>query len=185
MRPFADLITIGTVIKPHGVRGEVVVLPHSDRPHRFPQLRQAYVPGPAGGSREVHVEHVFPHKERFVVKLKGVDTMDDAEGFRGMDLRIGEEALEALPEGQYYYHQLVGLSVVTDDGERIGEVAEIQQHAAVPTIVVKGRFDKELLLPFVDEFVKDVDLAEKVLHVHLANENDLDSSPQSANRGAR
>lgn len=172
---FDDLITIGTVVKPHGVRGEVVVLPHSDRPDRFPSLKEAFLPGPDGTSRAVKVEHTFPHKERFVVKLAGVDTMDDAELLRGKDLRIPEAALEPLPEGSYYHHQLIGLAVYAEDGERIGEVEAIQEHSATPTIVIRGRFGRELLIPFVDDFVKDVDLKAKVLKVHIDDEDSVDS----------
>jgi 16S rRNA processing protein RimM len=163
------------VIKPHGVRGEVVVLPHSDRPERFPSLKEAFVPAPDGGARTLRVETTFPHKERFVVKFEGVDTMDDAELLRGKDLRIPEELLEPLPEGSYYHHQLIGLAVYAQDGQRIGEVAEILEHSATPTIAIKGRFGRELLIPFVDDFVKDVDLEAKVLKVHIDNEDDVDS----------
>ena len=115
-RPFAELVAIGRVVKPQGRKGEVLVDPLSDRPDRFPALRAAYVPGTGGGSREVRVESCWPHKGRFVLKLEGVDSIDDAETLRGMEMRIAEEDLPALPAGSYYHHQLKGLPVVDEAG---------------------------------------------------------------------
>jgi 16S rRNA processing protein RimM len=175
MPRFEDLVTIGTVIKPQGRHGEMVVQPHSDRPGRFPDLRTAYVPGPDGSGREVKVTRTWPHKGRFVVKLEGVDSIDDAEAYRGMDLRIGEDQLEALPEGSYYHYQLIGLDAVAEDGERVGTVKAIEHHGEVPTIVIAGRYGKELMLPFADDFVKDVDVAGRVVKVHVPEEEALRS----------
>jgi 16S rRNA processing protein RimM len=172
-RRFEDLITIGTVIKPQGRHGEMVVQPHSDRPDRFPDLKHAFVPGPDGTAREVSVTRTWPHKGRFVVKLEGVDSIDDAELYRGMDLRIGEDELEALPAGSYYHHQLIGLDVLDEKGTRVGEVAAIEHHGEVPTIVVRGGYGRELMLPFVDDFVKQVDVEHRVVRVHLPDDEQV------------
>ena len=157
-RPFADLVAIGRVIKPQGRKGEVLVQPLSDRPDRFPALRAAYVPGPDGGSREVAVESVWPHKGRFVLKLQGVDSIDKAEGYRGFELRIGEEDLAALPPGSYYHHQLKGLRVLDAEGRSLGVAAELlETGGAAPVVVVRG-LRGELLVPLAEDFVRRVDL---------------------------
>ena len=75
------LVAIGRVVKPQGRRGEVVVEPFSDRPGRFPELRRAFVPAADGKGREVRVAGCWPHKGRYVLKLEGVDSIDDAEAF--------------------------------------------------------------------------------------------------------
>jgi 16S rRNA processing protein RimM len=157
-RPFADLVAIGRVVKPQGRKGEVLVEPLSDRPDRFPALRAAYVPGPDGGSRAVAVEHVWPHKNRFVLKLRGVDSIDEAEGYRGLDLRIGEEELAALPPGSYYHHQLKGLRVEDEKGHSLGVAADLMETGAgSPVLVVRGP-GGELLVPLAEDFVRRVDL---------------------------
>jgi 16S rRNA processing protein RimM len=157
-RPFADLVAIGRVIKPQGRKGEVVVAPLSDRPDRFPALRSAYVPAPGGGSREVSVQSCWPHKGRFVLKLEGVDSIDQAEGYRGLELRIGEEALAALPEGSYYHHQLKGLRVEDEGGRSLGVAEDLLETGAdSPVLVVRGA-GGELLIPLAESFVRRVDL---------------------------
>jgi 16S rRNA processing protein RimM len=157
-RPFADLVAIGRVVKPQGRKGEVLVDPLSDRPDRFPALRAAYVEGPGGGSREVVVQSCWPHKGRFVLKLQGVDSIDEAEGYRGLELRIGEEDLAALPPGSYYHHQLKGLRVLDAEGRSLGVAAELlETGGAAPVLVVRGPRG-ELLVPLAEDFVRRVDL---------------------------
>ena len=92
-KSFADMVTIGRIVRPQGRKGEVVVEPLSDRPDRFPSLRQAFVAGDSGAARPVQVRDAWPHKGRFVLKLEGVDSIDEAERYRGLDLRIPEEDL--------------------------------------------------------------------------------------------
>jgi 16S rRNA processing protein RimM len=156
--PFAELVTIGTVVKPQGRRGEVAVAPLSDRPDRFAELRRAFVPGPDGSSREVQVESAWPHKGRFVVKLAGVDSIDEAERYRGLDLRIPESELEPLPEGSYYHHQLKGLAVVDPSGTEWGRVADLLETGAATVLVIRGE-GGETLLPLAERFVSRVDVA--------------------------
>jgi 16S rRNA processing protein RimM len=157
-RAFADLVAIGRVVKPQGRHGEVAVESYSDRPDRFPSLRTAYVPGPDGRAREVTVTSCWPHKGRFVLKLSGVDSIDDAERYRGLELRIGEEELSPLPAGSYYHHQLRGLRVEDPQGEPLGEVADLLTNAGdAPVLVVRGA-GGEMLIPLADAFVRSVDL---------------------------
>jgi 16S rRNA processing protein RimM len=101
---YAELVTIGRIVKPQGRKGELLVEPLSDRPERFPNLRRAFVPGSGTGARAVEVTACWPHKGRFVLKLAGVDSIDAAEGYRGMELRLPAEELPALPAGSYYHH---------------------------------------------------------------------------------
>jgi len=154
---FADLVTIGRVVKPQGRKGEVLTEPLSDRPERFPSLRKAYVPGPAGTAREVKVASCWPHKGRFVLKLEGVDTIDAAEGYRGLELRISEDELSPLPSGAYYHHQLLGLRVEDPAGRPLGVLRDIMDTGGeAPVLVVHGD-GGEILVPFAEPFVKRVD----------------------------
>jgi 16S rRNA processing protein RimM len=93
-----------------------------------------------------------------VLKLAGVDSIDQAEDYRGLELRIGEEELAPLPAGSYYHHQLRGLRVFDPAGAPLGDVADILTNAGeVPVLVVRGP-EGETLIPLADAFVKDVDL---------------------------
>jgi 16S rRNA processing protein RimM len=166
-RAFAELVAIGRVVRPQGRRGEVLTEPLSDRPDRFPSLKRAYVPGPAGEAREVTVTSCWPHKGRFVLKLAGVNSIDAAEAFRGQELRIGDEELEHLPEGSYYHHQLRGLEARNLEGRRLGEVRDLlETGVGVPVLVIREGA-REHLVPLAEEFVKGVSLAGGFLTVDL------------------
>ena len=156
---WSALVAIGRVVKPQGRKGEVAVEPFSDRPERFPQLRRAYVAGPGEAVRAVEVTGCWPHKGRFVLKLEGVDSIDDAETLRGLELRIPEDELEALPEGSYYHHQLRGLRVEDEGGRAVGAVEDILEAGGeAPVLVVRGPRG-ETLVPLAADFIRQVDVA--------------------------
>jgi 16S rRNA processing protein RimM len=163
---FADLVLIGRVVKPQGRKGEVLVAPCSDRPERFPGLRQAWVPAGDGGSRRVEVTSCWPHKGRFVLKLDGIDSIDAAETLRGAELRLDESELAALPEGSYYFHELQGLRVEAPSGEELGRVDELLETGAAVVLVVRGAAG-ETLVPLAEPFVRSVDLARGLIVVEL------------------
>lgn len=158
MARFSDLVLVGRVAKPQGRHGEVAVTPFSDRPDRFPTLRRAYVEAPGGEAREVRVLRCWPHKGRFVLEIEGVTSIDEAEKLRGLELRIAEEDLAALPEGSFYYHQLKGLRVEDEAGAPIGVVDEVMETGAENRVLVVLGPGGETLLPFAAGFVVAVDL---------------------------
>jgi 16S rRNA processing protein RimM len=156
---FSEMVAVGRVVKPQGRKGEVLVEPLSDRPGRFPALRAVFVPGEKDAAREVKVTACWPHKGRFVLKLDGVDSIDDAEAFRGMDVRIPEDDLPSLPSGSYYHHQLKGLAVLDEAGAPLGTVQDILETGGeAPVLAVRGSAG-ETLIPLAEAFVREVDLA--------------------------
>ena len=157
-RPFEAMVAIGRVVKPQGRKGEVVVEPFSDRPDRFPSVEANHVPGVGGGARRIEVESAWPHKGRFVLKLAGIDSIDDAEALRGFEVRIGEEELAALPAGSYYHHQLKGLAVVDERGDEMGTVHEILETGGEAPVLSVRKLGAETLIPLAEAFVRDVDL---------------------------
>ncbi len=168
MSAFADMITIGRVVKPQGRRGEVLTEPLTDRPDRFPALRRAYVGGASGEAREVVVSSCWPHKGRFVLKLEGVDSIDAAETLRGLDLRIAPEELPALPDGSYYHHELVGLRAEDEAGRPLGRVEGIwETGAGAPVLILRGQAGEELV-PLAGAFVKRVDREQRRIVVAIA-----------------
>jgi 16S rRNA processing protein RimM len=158
-RPFEDMVAIGRVVKPQGRKGEVVVEPFSDRPDRFPSLRAIHVPGDGGAARAIEVDSCWPHKGRFVLKLRGIDSITDAETLRGLEVRIGEEELASLPRGSYYHHQLKGLTVVDEDGAALGTVHDILETGGEAPVLSVRKLGAETLIPLAEAFVRDVDLA--------------------------
>jgi 16S rRNA processing protein RimM len=169
---FADLVAIGRVVKPQGRKGEVLTESLSDRPDRFSTLKRAFLPGPSGGSREVTVESCWPHKGRFVLKLAGIDSIDDAEALRGSELRIREEELARLPPGSYYHHELKGLGAFDPAGKPLGTVLDILETGAGAPVLVIGGGGGEHLVPLAEDFVTQVDLAGGRMTVNLREGGD-------------
>jgi 16S rRNA processing protein RimM len=158
MARFSDLVLVGRVAKPQGRHGEVAVVPFSDRPNRFPTLRRAFVEAPGGEARELRVLRCWPHKGRFVLEIEGVSSIDEAEKLRGLELRIAEEDLAALPQGSFYHHQLKGLRVEDEAGGEIGVVDDVMETGAETRVLVVRGPGGETLLPFAEGFVRTVDL---------------------------
>jgi 16S rRNA processing protein RimM len=158
---FADMVAVGRVVKPQGRKGEVLTEPLSER---IPHLRHAFVSGPGGMAQELTITSAWPHKGRYVLKIDGVDSIDEAERYRGQELRIPEAEVPALPEGSYYHYQLVGLRVRDEDGCPLGVVESIWETGGeAPVLVVRGHAGEEVLVPLADTFVKRVDLDAGVL----------------------
>ena len=165
MTEFRELVLVGRVVKPQGRHGELAVECLSDREDRFPGLQRVFLPDEQGRPRALRVLHAWPHKGRFVLKLEGVDSIEAAERLRGLELRIPEEELQALPEGSYYHHQLAGLSVVDTAGAPLGVVEDVLETGAEARVLVVRGEGGETLLPFAESFVRRVDLARGTLVV--------------------
>jgi 16S rRNA processing protein RimM len=156
---FTDLLVIGRVVKPQGRKGELLIAPLSDRPERFASLRRVFVPTPDGGSRELTVTSSWPHKGRFVLKFQGVDSIDDAERYRGLELGARGDDLAPLPPGSYYHHELLGLRVEETSGKSLGRVVDLLETGGAAKVLVIRGDGGESLIPWAVHFVHKVDVA--------------------------
>lgn len=148
-------LVIGEVIKPHGVRGEVRVRPHTDLPERFAWLEVVYVGKES--PKAVAVTAARLHQGLVLLKLDGVNNRDEAEALRGAWLQVPEAEAIPLEEGEYFLYQLEGLAVFTDAGRALGVVVEILETKANNVLVVKGPLG-EVLIPDIDDVIDTVDL---------------------------
>lgn len=148
-------VTIGRVSKPHGVRGEVRVVPLTDLPERFEWLEYVFV-----GDRNpvrVPVESVRYHGESILLKLGGYPTRDDAERLRDQLLQVPEEDAIPLEDDEYFLFQTIGLDVFTENEIPLGHVTEILETGANNVFVVNGE-KGELLIPDIPDVICDVDI---------------------------
>jgi len=158
--PSAEMIAIGRIVRPQGNRGEVVVASSTDfGDERFQPGATVWIERD-GRSDEVEITSSREHDGRWVVGLSGVATIDAAELLRGAELKIPADLLHALSPGRHYVHDLIGLQVVTEAGEPVGPVRDVQLDTGVPLLVVTGRAG-EVLVPFTDAICRDVDMAAK------------------------
>ena len=114
-----DLLKVGVITTTHGVRGEVKVYPTTDEPERFLELD--YVLLDTGRElRKLEIKNVKFFKNLVILKFKGVDNINDIEKYKGRDLWIPRKEGQELEEDEYYIADLLGMSVVLEDGQEFG-----------------------------------------------------------------
>lgn len=162
-----DKLLVGRVGKVHGVRGEVKVAPETDEPERFAELETVYVGRTPETARAHAIESVRLQPMRggvtVVLKLEGVDTREEAESLRRLEVYAAEDELPPLEEDEVYLHDLIGLTVVTEAGEAVGTLSDIIQMPAHDVYVVQREGKPDALIPAVPEFIVDIDLDEERL----------------------
>jgi len=162
-------LNVGKIVGAHGVRGEVRVWPQTDFPDiRFAKGSKLLLMRPdADEPIQVEVQSGRMQKNVYIVKIKGIDTRNEAEACRGAELKVAEEHRVPLPEGEYYIRDIVGCTVWTDEGEQLGVVSEVLSPGANDVWVVKRPQGKDVLLPVIDDVVLEVDVPGKRIRVHL------------------
>ncbi|MFC6201668.1 ribosome maturation factor RimM [Lactiplantibacillus nangangensis] len=167
-----DYFRVGTLVNTHGIRGEVKVVVITD----FPEKR--FVKGEklilfknvddTTGGIPLTIEKAREQKGLFFLTFKGLDNINDVEKYKGWTLKVAAEALQDLPAGEYYYHQIIGLKVVTTEGETIGKIKEIMSPGANDVWVVqRDHGQADVLLPKIPQVIKKVDLDAGTVTIEL------------------
>jgi 16S rRNA processing protein RimM len=157
--PSGDLVVIGEVTRPHGLRGEMRVMPLTDRPERFDGLGECVLWDEASDARAVHrITGARRQGEAVLLSLAGCDSVEAAAALVGRLVALPREQALPIPEGHVYPWQLVGCRVETEDGRAVGEVSGIELSPAHDLWVVRGTV-REHLIPAVAEIVVEVDVA--------------------------
>lgn len=153
-----DLIRIGQITAPHGVRGAVRVFPLSDFPERYRTLRRALL---GGADRPVGVRFRGFVKNLVILELDGFTDRTQTEGLRGQYILVPRSEVHPLPEGHYYDFDLLGIAVVDVEGTPLGKLVDVDHHSPVHDLyVVETAPGKRYMVPAVKQFVKAIDLAE-------------------------
>ena len=161
-----DLLAVGRILRPHGIRGALIVESLTDWDQRFvPGAKMLLEKGPQDYV-EVTLETAAPHSGRYLVSM-GLADRDAADGLRGLFLMV--PACEAAPlgEGEYWPHDMVDMALVDGDGHELGRVKEVLCRAAQDLIVAFSADGVEFSVPFVSEFVKEVDMDGRTITVEL------------------
>ena len=159
-------LRVGVITSTHGIRGEVKVFPTTDDPQRFRKLKDVLL-DTGRGLQPMEVEQVRFFKNMVIVKFKGLDSIDDVEIFRGRDLLVSRENAVELGPDEYFIADLIGLLVVTDEGERLGTLTDVLQTGANDVYVVKTDAGKEILLPAIKQCILDTDPEAGKITVHV------------------
>ena len=156
---------VGVISSTHGVRGEVKVYPTTDNPERFLDLKQVLLDT---GKEQIPMEisKVRFFKQFVIVKFKGIDNINDIEKYKGKSLIVPREDAVELAEDEYYIADLIGMEVVTDEGEK-GTLKDVMETGANEVYVIIFEHLGEVLVPAIRQCILDVDVEAMKMTVHL------------------
>ena len=157
-------MVVAELHKPRGIRGELIGRSLTDIPGRFKSLQQAQAHLRTGEDVPVELSSAREHQGDWLFKFAGVDSIEQADRFRGAELWVPATERAELPSGEFFQSDLIGLQVVAGE-KTLGAVEDLQQYGGPPLLVLtyEGR---EVMIPFVPEICR-VDLAERVIHATL------------------
>lgn len=168
-----SFITVARIIRPQGRCGEVLAELATDFPERFQTLKSVIIaaseaqagsaPKPDSKTHGFELERSWLHKGRVVLKLAGVDSIDQADGLRGFLVMVPYAERAALPAGTYYVHELKGCRVCSEAGSEIGTVIEVEPTAGVPLLHVRSADNQEILIPLAESICRLIDTEVKLI----------------------
>lgn len=157
-----ERIEVGKIVAPHGVRGDLRIRPDIERPEVLKKIRRIFL-----GGKEYKLLSARPHKNIYILRVEGVEDRNMAETLIGKTAEVPLSVLPRLPEGEYYYFQLLGLMVCEENGHEVGPLKEIIETGANDVYVVGLPGGKELCLPAIPSCIRSVDLAAQRMTVCL------------------
>jgi len=156
-------IVIGKIIAPHGVRGELRLMPLTDFPERYLTMKKLLL----ASGKELTVVSARFHKNMVLVITKEVNSMDEANLLRGEEILVNTEELPPLQEGRFYVADLIGFNVVTETGEEVGALSEVITTGSNDVFVVKSKEGKDVMIPAIDTHIKNIDTNSRMIKVVL------------------
>ena len=163
-----QLLQVGVITQPHGVRGEVKVFPTTDDPVRFKKLKKVILD--TGKEKlDLEVEHVKFFKQFVIVKFKEFDNINDIERYKRYPLLVTRENAVPLEEDEYFVADMIGMKVITEDGTEFGTLSDVMETGANDVYVIDSKEHGEVLMPAIKECVLNVDMESEIITVHLMN----------------
>lgn len=157
-----DYFRIGLILRPHGVHGEVKLLPLTEDPSRFKKLKDAFIEVAEGRYEAVIVLSAKANAENSAIaKIEGVDSVEQAEALRNKYLCVDRAHAVKLPEGTYFVRDIIGCRVVSSDGEELGRVEDVYETNANDVYVVRGK--QKLSVPALKKLLDNVDVENKLI----------------------
>lgn len=161
-----DFLRVGVITTAHGVHGEVKVFPTTDDPARFKKLKKIYLDT---GKETVlkRVESVKFFKQFVIMKLEGIETMDDALLFKDKELFVSRDMAVKCEENEYFIADLIGLKVINDENNDIGVMKEVYQTGANDVYEIELKDGNTVLVPAIRDCIKSVNIKEGYIVVHI------------------
>lgn len=161
-----DKFQVGAIASVHGIKGEVKVFPTTDEPEKFKKLKTVWMKT-GKEEREIALQSVKFFKNMVIVKFAGIESPEEARKYRGATLWIPREAAVPLKKNEYYQADLIGLSVVTEDGVALGTLTDVLETGANDVYEITLADKRTVLFPAIKDCVKEVDPEAGRMTVHV------------------
>lgn len=161
-----EMLRVGVFANTHGVRGEIKVFPTTDDVNRFCKGLPLYL-DTGKEMMPLEVLSVKYFKNMVILGFKGINNINDIERYKGKDLYVDREHAVPLEENEYFICDVLGATVVTEEGEELGTLKDVMQTGANDVYVITLKNGKEVLFPVIPECVKDIDIEGKRITVHV------------------
>ena len=154
---------VGKIVNTHGIRGEVRVISKTDFPDKRYKEGNSLFLFKIGQKEpaELKITAHRKHKNFDLLTFEGIDNVNQAEMLRDGILKVPEAELGELEENEFYFHEIIGCTVFTDEGEEVGTITEVLTPGANDVWVIKRKQGKDVLIPYIGQIVKEVDPASK------------------------
>lgn len=160
-----NLLEIGQIVNTYGIKGFIKVVPLVDYKEQFKDFHKIYIDLNKEND-EFLIEEVKFSKDLVLLKLEGIETIEQAENFRNKYIKIKREDIK-LEKGAHFIVDLLGLEVYTDDGILLGNIKEVLQPGCNDVYIIKNNENKEILIPVIPDVVKKIDIENHKVIVHL------------------
>lgn len=160
---------VGKIVNTHGIKGEVRVISSTDFPdERFALGNHLYIyEKDEKEPVEVIVASHRIHKNFNLLTFKGYENVNDVVKFKGSILKVPENQQGDLNENEFYYHEIIGCSVKTTEGQLIGKVKEIIATGANDVWVIQRQGEKDVLIPYIEQVVQEINIDQKEIIIEL------------------
>jgi 16S rRNA processing protein RimM len=159
-------LPIGKVVKAHGLKGHLKVIAYGETLSSLSAGEMITVCLPDGSSLPLTTVEVRPHQKGFLLLSHEINTVEEARSLVGAELCVPESRLPPTAPDEFYWYQLIGLEVVSTDGQKLGTLQEIIETGSNDVYVVR-QGDEEILIPAIEEVVREVDLQRRLMTVDL------------------
>jgi len=161
-----ELLEIGRIIRPQGLAGRLKVLSYLESQDMLDALAEVFIGRRAQEATVFPLHVVQKGREFFILKLGGIESKDAAARIVGSSVWMPSEAMKELPDGEYYWHEIIGLEVVTEEGRILGRIESVFPTGSNDVYVCRG-MEKEILLPAIGDVILKIDRDHGIMVVRL------------------
>lgn len=161
-----QMFQVGVISSTHGVRGEVKVYPTTDDVKRFKKLKEVIL-DTGREQKLLEIETVKFFKQFVILKFKGIDSINGIEKYKGKSLLVDREHAVKLKKDEYFIADMIGMRVVTEDGQAFGTLKEVIETGANDVYIIDTKEHGEVLVPAIKQCILDVDIENSTMCIHL------------------